>query len=138
MVVIDTSIVYKWLREEDQRNLALKILDDFLDKKQEVMVPDLLLYELANVLATKKGLSDKTALEAWTYFSDLNLKYYYPTPAFMSKCLEFARNKGVSVYDSAFAILAEENNCEFITADEQFIEKTNLPFVRHLGHYGFK
>lgn len=135
MVVVDTSIVFKWLQEEDNRHLSLKILEDFLDGNQEILAPDILLYELANILSFKKELEIVEAIEAWNLFVDFKIKIYIPNTDFLAKCLEFAKKYNISVYDASFTVLAQENKCNFITADQKFVEQVNLPFVKCLGNY---
>lgn len=135
MVVLDTSIIYKWLREEDNRHLSLKILDDFLDGKEEVIVPDIILYELSNALAFKKELTEEEILEAWEFFIDLNIQIFVPDSRFVEKCIKFAKKYRVTVYDASYAVLAKEKRCNLITKDEKFAETVNLPFVQTLSDY---
>src|SRR2546430_1397405 len=117
MVVVDTSVVFKWLREENDRHLSLKILNDFLDKKLELIAPNIILYELANVLSFKKELTSEIAIEAWDLFVDFNLRVYVPNPNFLAKCIEFSKQYNVSIYDASYAVLARDNKCDFVTAD---------------------
>lgn len=132
MVVVDTSIVYKWIREEDTRHLSLEILYRFLSGKEKILVPDILLYELANVLSNKTELSIKDIEEAWNLFIDFNVPIFTPTASFMQKCLKFSKKYQVTVYDAAYAVLAKEKKCDLVTADDKFAQKTKLPFIKSL------
>lgn len=133
MVVVDTSIVYKWVREEDIRHLSLEILHQYLSGKEEVLVPDILLYELANVLSSKTELTMKDATDAWDLFVDFNVPIFTPSPDFIEKCLKFAKKYKVTIYDASYAVLAKEKKCSLITADEEFVKVVNLPYVKYLG-----
>lgn len=135
MVVVDTSIVYKWVREEDTRHLSLEILYNYLSGKEKVIVPDILLYELANVLAHKTELTIKDIQEAWNLFIDFNVPIFVPTPNFLKKCLKFAKKYQVSVYDASYAVLAKEKKCDLITSDDKFVKKVKLSFVKSLASY---
>ena len=135
MVVLDTSIIFKWLREEDNRHLSLKILDDFLEGKEEVIAPDIVLYELANVLRFKKELTEEDILTAWEFFTDLKIQIFVPEPQFIKECIKFAKKYGVTVYDASYAVLAKEKKCDLITKDEKFAETVNLPFVKTLSDF---
>ena len=135
MVVVDTSIVYKWIREEDTRHLSLEILHSYLTGKEEIVIPDILLYELSNTLAFKTELSNKDIEEAWNLFSAFNVPIFTPTHAFIQKCLKFAKKYKVTVYDASYAVLAKEKKCELITADEKFVETVRLKFVKNLKNY---
>lgn len=135
MVVVDTSIVYKWVQERDTRHLSLEILWRYLSDKEEILVPDILLYELANALSSKTELTIKDIQIAWNLFRDFNVPIFTPTNDFIRKCLNFSRKYKVTVYDASYAVLAEEKRCSLITADQKFVKQVNLPNVKYLGDY---
>ena len=135
MVVVDTSIAYKWIREEDTRHLSLEILWNFLSGKEIVVAPDILLYELANALSNKTELTNKDIQIAWDLFRDINVPLFTPTPDFMEECLKFARKYKVTAYDASYAVLAQQKRCNLFTSDEKFVAQVNLPFVKYLGDY---
>lgn len=132
MVVVDTSIVYKWIREEDTRHLSLEILHRYLSGKEEIIVPDILLYELTNALAFKTELSIEDIEDAWNLFSSFDVPVFTPTHSFIQQCLKFAKKYKVTVYDASYAVLANEKKCNLITADEKFVETVRLDFVKKL------
>lgn len=135
MVVIDTSVAFKWIREEDTRHLSLELLHQYLFGKEQVIVPELLLYELANALSSKTELTVEDIEQAWDLFADFNVPTFTPTADFLQKCLRFAKKYQVSVYDATYAVLAEEKKCDLITADDKFVDKVNLPFIKKLADY---
>lgn len=140
MVVVDTSIIYKWITEEDTDpdTSALKLLRQFLNGKENVLIPDIVLYELANALSTKTNLSFKEIQEAWNLFERLNLNTVNPSLKFIRKSIEFAREYHVSVYDASYAVLALEKKCVLFTADSKFTKKINLPFIKLLTDHSLK
>jgi len=50
MYVLDASVLIKWFSNEEYTDRALKLRDDFLQGYTELVVPDLLLYEVSNAL----------------------------------------------------------------------------------------
>ncbi|MDD1745106.1 MAG: type II toxin-antitoxin system VapC family toxin [Candidatus Methanoperedens sp.] len=44
--VLDASVVIKWFSEEEYTDRALKLRDDFFKGDIELVVPDLILYEV--------------------------------------------------------------------------------------------
>lgn len=134
MVVADASIIYKWITEEDTDpdTPALKLLRQFLDDKENVLIPDIVLYELANALSTKTNLAFKEIEQAWNLFERFNLNVVNPSLKFMRKSIKFSRKYHVSVYDASYAVLALEKKCVLLTADNEFAKKINLPFVKLL------
>ena len=58
MVVIYASVAYKWFhKEEINYSEAVAVLKNHLTDKTEIIVPDLILYELTNAWSTKGTLS---------------------------------------------------------------------------------
>lgn len=134
MVVLDTSIIYKWITEEDSDpdTPALKLLRQFLDGKENVLIPDIVLYELANALSTKTNLAFKEIEQAWSLFERFNLNVINPSLKFIRKSIKFSRKYHVSVYDASYAVLALEKNCILFTADNKFVKQIDSPFVKVL------
>lgn len=134
MVIADTSIIYKWITEEDTGTdtPVLKLLRQFLDGKENVLILDIVLYELANALSTKTHLTLKEIEQAWNLFERLNLNVINPSLKFIRKSLKFSRKYHVSVYDASYAVLAMEKKCILFTSDSKFVKQITLPFVKLL------
>ncbi len=137
MVIVDTSIVYKWITEEDSdiNSPVLKLLHQFLEGKENILAPNIILYELANALSTKTNLTFKEIEQAWNLFQTLNLNVISPSLKFIRNSMKFSKKYHVSVYDASFAVLALEKNCILFTADSKFVKEINLPFVKLLTQY---
>ena len=70
MIVLDSSVALKWIfADEDGATHAVRVRDDHVSGKNEIAVPSLFFYEIANVLATKVKLSPEEALEAFELIS---------------------------------------------------------------------
>lgn len=135
MVIIDTSVAFKWFTtDEKEQNLtpALKLLDLHLHKKEIIVVPDLLLYELANAWATKTKIPVDKIKTNLQDLEDIQLKIIPVTFELISKAITFSKKYKVSVYDGVYVVLAKEKKCNLITADVKFIKKTGLPFIKNL------
>ena len=137
MVILDTSIIYKWITEEDTDIIspALKLLHKFRTGKENVSIPDIVLYELANALSTKTNLTFKEVEQAWNLFERFNLNIVAPTLKFIRKSIKFSRKYHVSVYDASYAVLAIEKKCILFTADAKFVKQTALPFIKTIDSY---
>ncbi len=136
MVIVDTSIIFKWITDEDSSNSpALVLLEQFLNNKKGFLAPDIVLYELANALSTKTSLSLEEAEKAWNMFERLHLTITYPKLPFIKGCLKFSKKQHISVYDASYIVLAQEKKCNFITADAKLVNNVKLPFVKLLKDY---
>jgi predicted nucleic acid-binding protein len=134
-VVLDTSVVIKWFRQgEVLASQALALRDAYLGGAITVLVPSLLVYELANVLRYKEDLTTEQVEEAVQSLLDMGLEFVPPLNAVMRRAVGIARACETTVYDAAFASLAESLEATFITADERLARKLEaLPLIRLLG-----
>jgi predicted nucleic acid-binding protein len=138
MVIIDTSVVYKWFVDEEPKEITIAaraLLKQFLKGKEKILCPDLIVYELGNILAYKPKLKEFDIKSIWNKLSNINLPVANPTQDFMEKCIDFSLKYRVTVYDASYAILALEKKCILLTADSKFTKKINLPFVKLLTRY---
>lgn len=134
MVVIDASVINKvFLPNEEGHERAKEIIQKHLEKSEEISVPNLLFFEVANTLVTKTVIPEDEILQTLLKLGKLKLLVIYPTIETFMKIAKFARKYHVSVYDASYAVLAEEKNCDLITADEKFAKQVNLPFVKLLS-----
>ena len=124
MIVLDASVVLKWVfSEEDGSDRADSLKSDHIAGTEVVAVPDLLFYEIANVLATKTRLSEKDCKEA------LSLLWHFDVERFELGLEEFlgavslARRYKVTLYDAAYIELAQRLKCMLITADKRLYER---------------
>lgn len=133
MVVVDTSVVFKWTDEnEELRNAALKILKGHIQNKVKIIVPQLIFYELANAWATKTKLSVPVIKKDLGRLKKTCLEIEPPNFESIAKAVEFSKKYRVSVYDATYAVLARAKKCNLITADTKFVDQINLPFVKSL------
>jgi len=134
-LVLDTSVVIKWFRQgEVLAGQALALRDAYLDGEVAVSVPTLLVYELANVLRYKEDLTTDQVQEAVQSLFNMGLEWVSPTGALMRRAVEIARACDTTVYDAAFAALAEPLSATFITADERLVHRlAPRACVRFLG-----
>lgn len=133
MVIVDASIAYKWWdQKEDLSKEAQLILKNYFN---EIVAPDLILYELANAWATKSKLNISDIKSNIEDLKNLNLQIIPVTFKLTQKAVEFSKKYRVSVYDASYAVLAQEKKCDLITADTKFVNQVNLPFVKSLDKY---
>lgn len=137
MIVVDSSIVAKWFLEDNEshREIALKILNLYLKGEEKLIAPDIILYELGNILSYKATLDLKEAKKAWKMFLSYKLHVLKPDKNLIEKSIDLSKKNNVTVYDASYAVLAKQNRCSLITADEKFVKALDLPFVKMLSEY---
>lgn len=131
MVVVDASVIYKWFdKSEENRDLAIQILEDHLSGENKIIILDLTLYELSNAWSTKSKLPlPKIKINLWD-LQKYNLEIESVTFDLLNKTMEMAKEYGISVYDASYIVLAKEQKCNLITADEKLVSRVNLLYVK--------
>jgi len=137
MIIVDATIVFKWFDNTEKGFAqARTLLEKHLLKQDEIVVPELLLYEVSNALSTKSILDIDKILENISLLEGYLPKQIPINFKIIKKACQFSKKYGVSVYDATYAVIAEEKECDLITADDKFADKVNLPFIKKLSDYG--
>lgn len=124
MIVLDSSVALKWIfADEAGAEQAERVRADHISGNNEIAVPFLFFYEIANVLATKVKLSAEEALEAFELISAFELNVHELDNFEFTEAMTLAMNHQVSVYDASYHVLAARLGCHFLTADRKFWEK---------------
>lgn len=133
VIVVDASVVNKlFLPNEENYLQAEDVFERHVQKIDKILVPNLLFYEVANILVTKSHIPDSQVTKSLTDLGKYNLTVYQAAIEEITQIAKFARKYKVSVYDASYAVLAQENECDLITADEKFAKQVNLPYVKTL------
>jgi predicted nucleic acid-binding protein len=124
MIVLDSSVVLKWIfAEEEGAGHAERVRDEHISGKNEIAVPNLFFYEIANVFATKVKLSTEEALGAFELIGAFEFNVYELDNSEYMEAITFAIEHKVSAYDASYHVLASRLGCRFLTADRRFWKK---------------
>jgi predicted nucleic acid-binding protein len=134
LLVLDTSVIGKWFKEETNSKIALKIREEFYQGKHEIVIPDLVLYELSNALRYDKKFNEELAYTSIDSLIDMELNIVLPTEEIIKNAISLALKYDVTVYDAIFLSLSQIIDATFITADEKLYEKIkklrNVKFLK--------
>lgn len=118
--VIDASIAVKWVVEEDGTAEALT-----LRHRAKLIAPELLIAECANILWKKVRLDELSKAEALTAARLLQAADIELLP--MRILFEAATRMSIEIdhpaYDCIYVVMAVENKCQFVTADQRLLRK---------------
>ncbi|MBI3318584.1 MAG: type II toxin-antitoxin system VapC family toxin [Candidatus Omnitrophica bacterium] len=133
MIVADASVILKWvLPEEVDRNAALALRERHLSGQDPIVVPELLFYEVSNVLPLRWADGRKAA-ELFREIHATGIERYSFEALEFSRVIEFASRYEITSYDASYVVLAELLHCRFVTADERLLaDLKKIPHVRHL------
>lgn len=136
MIIVDTSVAFKWFNtKEEGFDQALIILEQHLSKRETIFVPSLLFYEITNAWTTKTSLDEATIKNNLKLLGKYSLETLNLGTPLFQKSVDFARKYKTSVYDAVYAVLAQEKKCYLVSADQRFVERVHLPFIKTLQSY---
>ncbi|AOW99002.1 DNA-binding protein [Moorena producens PAL-8-15-08-1] len=139
LLVIDSSVVAKWLFVEPLTKQALAVRNDWELSRVDLIAPELMLAEVGNIIWKRQRVGLITEPEGNSLIAHL-LALSVPTvetetilPRAYSLGAAFER----TVYDALYLALAEAMAAKFITADLPLYNAVsgNLPFIDYLGNY---
>lgn len=123
MIILDASVVIKWFQEERDSERAISYQIKHARGKEQIVAPDLLLYEVTNVLRHKKSVNDEVIDGALNILAALELSLFSFSPVELKEVSRFARLYEVSVYDALYVVLAKRLGCSLVTADKKLCQK---------------
>jgi len=135
--IIDASVILKWFSKDREKDLekALQIREDFRDRKIDLFAPELLIYEIVNVLRYKESLKDDLILKAIDSIFAMDILIPVSIQI-MKDALKLARKHNITVYDSTYISFAQHTGCYFITADNKFFRKLKyMPGIMFISGY---
>lgn len=137
LCVADASVILKWYCLDSERDVekALKLRDDFRSRRIELIEPELLIYEIANVLRYKESLEEGLVRKA--VVSIFEMRILRPVnQEMMEEAVRLARVHETTVYDSTYISFAHHFGCRFITADRKLQQRIGaLPNCLSLEEY---
>ena len=137
-VVVDASVAFKWLVEEENPDKATALTRLWDDEGTQLAAPSLMPFEVANALHRRVVRGDLEVEVAADLMQDLMSLgvALHGTPNLRRRALELANQlKQGAVYDAHYLALAESLSCELWTADQRFYRAagTGVDNVRWIG-----
>lgn len=128
IVVVDTSIALQWVLPEAETARAEMLLTG-----HELVAPDVLLVEAANVLAKKVRAGQIPVIQATESieFLTANVRRLVPVPALITRALEISIAISHPVYDCMYLACAERLGARVATRDAPFAKRV---IERGMGH----
>lgn len=141
-VVIDTSLAVKWVIHESDSPSAFALLRNWGTNDTILYAPDLLLYEISNVLYQNMQRNKYTVQQARDVLDEIatfKITFIPSNTGYLGKrALEFADQYGLPAsYDAYYLALAERETCELWTADTKLWRAVQgkIDWVRNLQDY---
>ena len=137
-VVVDASVAFKWLVEEEHSDKATALVRLWDGEGARLAAPQLMSFEVANALHRRVARGDFAVDVASGLMEDLmslGIAFHHG-PDLHRRALELASQlQQGAVYDAHYLALAESLGCELWTADQRFHRSVSahIENVRWLG-----
>ena len=122
-VVLDSSVIVKWFKEEKDSDKALELRQAYFEEDFDVVVPDLIFYEISNVMNFDDSFETDQVKEAMKALRDMNFEVVTPHSGLLDRAIELADENDITIYDASFLALADVLNAEMVTTDEKLFKK---------------
>lgn len=135
--VIDASVILKLFTKDRESDLekALQIREDYRARKIDLFAPELLIYEMTNVLRYKEALQDEIVLKAISSIYSMDILIPVNLQI-MKDAFYLAREHDITIYDSTYLSCAQHSGCFLITADKIFFQKLKgVPGILFISGY---
>ena len=116
-LVIDTSVAVKWLNKDNEKNvdMADKIMVDAKNGKVELLAPELIKYEIGNVLLFSKKISGKDFGYLFKIFYSFPITFVSESEDLSKLTFALSASLGITYYDASFLSIAKQYDATLVT-----------------------
>jgi predicted nucleic acid-binding protein len=133
--IVDASVALKWVMNETDAPIALRIRNQFRQSIHELIAPDVFVLETAHGLskAERKAIVPDCEILWLELMADC--PEIFPSFPYVKRAIQIARKARIAVYDCVYIALAEHEHCGFLTADERLVRnlQPDFPFITSLA-----
>lgn len=138
-IVVDSSVVIKWLVVEPYSAEARRVLNDYQTGAIELLAPDLLAAEIGNIVWKKHRFQGLSAADAQLIIDGFRtLKFTLTSTAeLLEDVFHLAVAHQRTVYDMMYVALGLRHNCRITTADEKLVNALSgvFPELTSIAHW---
>ncbi len=134
-MVTDASVGIKWFKFSDEVNvgLALKLRQYKLEKKIDILVPDLFLFEVFNTLITNTIFNEYELKNVLDTIFLMDICIINPDKAMLKNAIDVSLESKLSYYDALYISTAQSVNAVLVTEDNKIISlQKKYDFIKSL------
>ena len=139
-IVVDSNVLVKWFVPEDYHEEAKALLRDHLHGRITAVAPRYALLEFANTLRkyVARRLIDADKINTiYRLLLESAPKLIEEREEIVGRALNYSMEKGVTVYDACYIVIAKELDTVVYTADERVLKQLEGKerTIRHIREY---
>lgn len=137
-LVVDSSVVLRWVLPEPGRHSALALLGSFEAGAIDLIAPRLLMEQVASILSERcrEGLLSRESAQRALHFARERQPMLPASDSdYLPAAFSLSLQHNVSLWDAIYLALAVAADCGLVTADRQFhgAVSRHYPSVKLLG-----
>src|SRR5262245_26179273 len=128
--VLDSNVAFKWEVPEPDSDKANLLRDAFRKSAHEFLAPDFFPMELGHALTRAERQNRILPGQANLFWTDAMTTppVFHPSLPLAIRAIDLSSNLRIGVYDCLYVLLAEQEKCEMVTADEKLVKKLQPQF----------
>jgi predicted nucleic acid-binding protein len=131
--VLDSSVAFKWVIPEIDTDKALRLRDDGRSGTHEFLAPEVFHIEVAHALTKAERQGRIAPPKGWAAWLAVmaDAPRLVPSLPSMPRAFEVSSQFRTAVSDYLYVALAEQEKCDFVTADDRVVKnlKAHFPFI---------
>lgn len=130
---IDASISAQWFLAPPLSAKAMQLRADYRNQVHELLAPETILWETANALLKAERQKLIHPGQATVHFYDFPTTQpgLCPAPPLVQRAMTIALRTRAGLYDCMYVVLADREQCPFMTADQRLLNnlQAHFPFI---------
>jgi predicted nucleic acid-binding protein len=128
--VIVSAVAFKWIAPEALKDKAERLRDDFRNAVHELLAPDVFPYEVAHALTRAERQGRITRGQAFTLWMDMmtTVPSLHAGLPLAPRAVTISSQVRVGFYDCLYVALAEQEQCQLVTADDRLVKNLQAQF----------
>jgi len=117
--ILESSVIFKWFSYENEKNVdkALSILDMYRENKLEIIIPELVIYEVSNALRYNNNFSSIETRKIISTLINLELNTIGLSSRVIDSTIRIAYEENITIYDAVFISLSNIMKIPLISAN---------------------
>ncbi|MEM2889710.1 MAG: type II toxin-antitoxin system VapC family toxin [Candidatus Bathyarchaeia archaeon] len=138
--VVDASVASRFILIEDLSDKAEMVLEGFLEGKFDLRAPELIVYEVGNVMwkAVEDGLiNPDEAMHEFSVFLGLKINSIKLDEKDIMQVLDWSAKNNITYYDGVYVVSSNKVGATLLTADNVLFDKARKEVSTiHLKDFG--
>lgn len=128
--IVDSSVAIKWVITEPYSGKADLLRTDFQNAVHELLSPDIFPIEVAHALTRAERQRRVPVGKSTVLLGDVltTAPQLHPSFPLLYRAVEISSQLRIGMYDCLYVALAEQENCELLTADDKLIQNLQQHF----------